>query len=314
MSSPQSLEADQNDSLATQDGNLQIEKVCSASSQREIFILFTKSECSGCLPDNEYTKAIEQTQIDNIKCFYISPVQFEFINSEMLSSCLSHLEEYSGIILTSIRCIDAMESVLKTLGDNEPILENMKKLKIFTVGQSTSKHLKESFNLDSIGHQSGSSTKLAQFILEDLVQLDVSNLKPLLYPCSSIRSDTLLETLQKSQVPIHEVPVYNTNPNENIHQNLNEFRLSMLQPSSSSNIELIVIFFSPSGVDALNRPLKQFQTDHPELVQRVKTKFVAFGQLTSHRMIELGLQVWFVASAPNAQALAFDLKTHLQSF
>src|SRR6218665_3722876 len=146
-------------------------KVC------ENVVLFAKAETSQERPDLRYKEALNKCCDINVETFFLSPIAFEFINSEILHDCLADSTEYSGVVLTSTRCV---ESLIRATVNDRDILNNWSHLPIFTVGKQTKEYLKSKTNLDSFGFDSGSGKELAKFIVQqnnnDKFQ------KPLLYP------------------------------------------------------------------------------------------------------------------------------------
>ena len=85
-------------------------QVCkqSVSNRMDSIILFAKSGHSQSLPDLELNREIDNLSPSNMSTYYISPIQFKFINLDKFSNFLSSPNDWSGLILTSTRCVDAM--------------------------------------------------------------------------------------------------------------------------------------------------------------------------------------------------------------
>src|SRR5699024_5190762 len=194
-------------------------KVCSQFSVDSV-VLLAKSDCHKLMPHNEYSRAIG-AQNSNLESYFISPNQFELVNASRLADCLSSPDQWSGIVLTSTRCIDAVAMSLEDVPNSKQMLLDWSALTIFTVGLSTKEYLDKTLGLPSVGYQTGDSESLARFILE--VNQKQRFEKPLLYPCSRLRSDSLL-TLLRGQVNLVEVVCYETSVNRNLREHMSEFK------------------------------------------------------------------------------------------
>ncbi len=68
---------------------------------------------------------------------------------------------------------------------------------------------------------------------------------PLLFPCSSLRRDTLPSVLAQAGLRLEELVCYCTEPHPAIEESVGSF-LGGLSPGSDATI---AVFFSPSGVN-----------------------------------------------------------------
>ena len=289
-------------------------KVCSNQCAAiDTVILLAKAGHSQASPDLEYAKEIDN--LSNVTTYFISPIQFQFVNMDHLTHCMSTPSDWSGIILTSIRCVDALVLCLEHISNRDALLVEWSKLQTFTVGEATKAYLFDKLQLDSTGHHSSNAAALANYIL----QCNSSHriVKPLIYPCSSIRSDFILDMLH-DRVLVKEITCYEIIASQQLGQDMAQLQgfLANLLPrptDPSHQLKLVVVFFSPSGVDNLLPHLRDALLVDSNLANRLIVKFVAFGKVTAEKMAFYGLDVWFVASAPKPKSLAIDLSIHLHN-
>ncbi|KAI2798242.1 hypothetical protein BLOT_013361 [Blomia tropicalis] len=157
-------------------------KVCTSyDEQVRTVLLLSKAGYSQTNPDQTFIAEIANLNLQNVESYFISPIEFNFINIQELGQLISTVNKWHGIILTSIRCVDALIQSFNLLSEREIILAKWQQSTIFTVGDATKQYLLDKLHLDSIGHQSSNSETLAKFIL-DLNREQPIKL-PLLYPC-----------------------------------------------------------------------------------------------------------------------------------
>lgn len=289
-------------------------KVCTSyDEQVQTVLLLSKAGYSQTNPDQTFIAEIANLNLQNVESYFISPIEFNFINIQELGQLISTVNKWHGIILTSIRCVDALIQSFNLLSEREIILAKWQQSTIFTVGDATKQYLLDKLHLDSIGHQSSNSETLAKFIL-DLNREQPIKL-PLLYPCSNIRSESISKSLQ-GIIPLHEVFCYETIPNQHLEQEMKMFRqhIDRKLPSldeihlKNCKLLLIVVFFSPSGVMNL---FPHICRDLLSLNNTLVVKFVAFGNVTAAKMTDLGIEVWFVSSEPKIKTLAREIEIRL---
>ncbi len=87
-------------------------------------------------------------------------------------------------------------------------------------------------------------------------------IRPLLFPCSRIRKDTLPAKLSAAGVPLEEVICYDTVPHPHFEENMESF-LSNVSPGEKVG----VVFFSPSGVSFVLDQLVQKCSERDITVQ-----------------------------------------------
>ncbi|XP_022663559.1 uncharacterized protein LOC111251336 [Varroa destructor] len=188
------------------------------------------------------------------RTFLIPVLQFSFINQEELCTALKSAHKYSGIIFSSPRCVRAVEQVWSF-----KIYEHWNERKVFVVGPSTSRAVKDSLHLPTEGEETGSAEALAVLIRKSLGVDESSKKKllPLLYPCSS-----LADADNFTGLPIERISAYET---------ADCVDLRSIEQVAKERV--VCAFFSPSGVRAAVK----------ELRKRGLTKFraVAIGTTTA---------------------------------
>lgn len=295
------------------EASLSDSKVCTESSHSiDTVILLAKGGCTQATPDPEFSRQLDHLDAPNISTYYISPIEFTFVNQDLLRSFLARPNDWSGLILTSKRCVDAVVLCLAEMAMRTILLSEWSQLKIFTVGEATSTYLFEQCQLGSIGHHSGNATSLGEFILQSFSS--TQSCKPLLYPCSNIRSDFITDLL-RDNVVVQELICYETLANQQIDRDISLFTNflsdSFQNIGENMKIKLIVVFFSPSGVEHLLPLLRDNILTNSVFTDRLSLHFVAFGKTTASKMTDLNIDVWFISSA-KIKSLAVDIINHLK--
>lgn len=285
-----------------QENNLEkLEPKVSECSSHDTFIILAKSECHQFLPENEYSIELKKLSLPNLMAYFVSPNQFNFINLDTLTSFISTPNLWSGMILTSTRCVDALVQCWNNLPNYDYLHNQWSQSVILTVGESTRVYLQNKLNLNSIGHHTGNAQSLSEFILENS---NINHEKPLLYPCSKIRSDTLSTTLA-GKITVQEIACYETVLDEKVDEDLNELKKIIEDKIRLKNCKLNIVwvFFSPSGVMNLFKRIQNLFSEHQN---NLSHKFVAFGKQTEQKLLSLDVDVWFVCSSPNSKTLASE--------
>lgn len=213
---------------------------------------------------------------------YSVPVlDFNFINLDKLHSCLLTSSKYSGIILTSPRAVEACSRALE-LENNESNETDFLDMTCYCVGPATMKCANQ-VGFKSFGHEAGNADKLAEYIIENNT---TNNTKPFLYPCSTLRRDTLSVKLKAGGFVMEELKVYETVQSKTIDEDLKRMTLEHGSPR-------FVVYFSPSGV--------QYTADlyKSDILNLDETKIIAIGRTTEAALKERGMEVAAVAKTPD---------------
>ncbi|XP_028724663.1 uroporphyrinogen-III synthase isoform X1 [Peromyscus leucopus] len=241
---------------------------------------------------------IQELGLYGLEATLIPVLSFEFLSLPSLSEKLSHPEGFGGLIFTSPRAVEAVKLCLEKdnkTEDWEKSLKNRWNAKsVYVVGSATAS-LVNKIGLDAEGAHSGNAEKLAEYICSR-----PSSELPLLFPCGTIKGDTLPKMLKDKGIPMESMHVYQTIPHPGIQGNLESYYESQGIPAS-------ITFFSPSG---LKYSLEYIQALSGGSFDQIK--FVAIGPSTTRAMAARGLPVSCTAESPTPQALAAGLSQVLQ--
>ncbi|CAI5726581.1 unnamed protein product [Peronospora destructor] len=163
---------------------------------------------------------------------------FEYVNTVQLLDVLTHLDTYSGILLTSPRSAIAVVNVVKGLDIEmrEDVLEKLRSVSVFSVGTATSRELLP-LGVVCKGDDAGSADMLSEYLHKDgNLPVDCKD-KPMMFLCGDKRRDVLPDSFQSRGLPLEELVVYQTCPVQNV-----EFPLKVPD---------WIVFFSPSGLNAV---------------------------------------------------------------
>lgn len=158
----------------------------------------------------------------------IPVLHFEMVNQNDLREALEHPQSYDGLIFTSPRAVEAMAGAMPWL-PTENVLWHMKP--IFAVGPKTASELRR-IGFEPTGEDSGTAAMLFEHIAASRFA------RPLLFLCGNRRRADLPDALRAADIKFDELCVYETHP------------LTDLEFSAHPAPDWVV-FFSPSGVDAV---------------------------------------------------------------
>lgn len=234
---------------------------------------------------------IEELKKQNLKAVTISTLSFKFLDIEKLANKLINADYFRGLILTSKRSVEAVALAADQKVDAGPkvkdisILQKWKEKSVYVVGPATFSACKQRLALDGVGRQCGSAEELSNVIGQDVPDIDEN--RPLLFPCSSMKRDTLPKTLNEMGIPVECFNCYQTIPSPNLEEDISNFVRMNGFPG-------VVVFFSPSGVKTgLPVLRKVYDTINPNRGSSNKnTLFAAIGPTTASSLRESG-NLWF---------------------
>ncbi|XP_044271912.1 uroporphyrinogen-III synthase-like isoform X2 [Tribolium madens] len=212
--------------------------------------------------DDKYTNLLKAT---NFKVMIVKTLVFQYKNLEMLREKLLSVDNYSGILLSSPRCVSAVNQTL----EKKQIQELWGHKSNFTVGESTYKEAQDKLGVECQGKESGNAKNLSQIIIQNKTQFT----KPFLFPHGNLKTDTLKLELGKENVLIEEVLVYDTLPNPDIGQELSECLHSSI------------------------KYLRKLLTDCDDV------KIIAIGPVTELALQDQNLKVHAVAKSPTPEEI-----------
>jgi uroporphyrinogen-III synthase len=285
------------------------EKVCNTFDS--MIVLFNSNDSN-----DDYLEEINSKNIENLNVMQLSPIEFNLINTKQLFEALINVDFWSALCITSKRCIDAIEYTINTMTDNTinniiDLWKNKNKT-IFVVGDKSKDYLLKRLNWESIGSHCGSAQMLAQFIVDNYKHQFLN--KHILFPCSSLRNDSLPLILRKASINVNEIIVYETIPNRNLDSNivkLNSHITDSLEKSVLKFLKLYLVFFSPSGLNSVYPLLLKHILSNDQIRDKLELKYIAFGATTASALQQTGLSVWFTSPKPNPKSLAQALFENL---
>lgn len=233
---------------------------------------------------SESVDYVEAFHDNNYRTVFVEPLHFEFINKQELSMKL--LQDYTGMILTSPR---AIEAVSKCWDPTRFILWRQRK--VYTVGEASCYKARLLLGLDPLGMSSGNAENLAKII----VQENPSESK-FLFPCGNLISESLPTVLQASHVVLDTLTVYKSEENMNLKSDL-------IKLSKADNL-CCLVFFSPSGCEYTYRLL---QTIHHRFSQ---LPHFAIGNTTAQKLQNIGVVVAGVAAKPTALSVVESVQNY----
>ena len=216
-----------------------------------------------------YKQALEAA---GFRCRSVPVLDFEFTGQRALREVLAHPDRYGGLLLTSPRAVEAFAEALRWL-PNQSAAWTAKP--VFAVGPRTSEALRQ-LGFQPQGEEAGNAEALADVLEQSAAGLDGR----LLFLCGDRRRDTLPERLQNAEIAFEECIVYRTLPQTHLE-------LPDEEPDW-------MIFFSPSGVEAMERTSE---------MRRWKAWIAAIGPTTATALQQAGRAVDVIAPAPSPEAL-----------
>jgi uroporphyrinogen-III synthase len=156
----------------------------------------------------------------NIEIESISFIETKAIEEDYLKERILHLSHHQlAIVFTSM---NAVEAVLLSLSNKKP------NWKIFCIGSTTKKLVKENFGENSIAGTADSASSLAAVII------DQKNISSVIFFCGDKRRDELPEKLSQHNIDVNEIEVYKTLETPHI-VNKNYDAIIFYSPSAASS-------------------------------------------------------------------------------
>ncbi|CAH0475008.1 unnamed protein product [Peronospora belbahrii] len=201
--------------------------------------------------DDKYKAAFEQNYNSNdsqrsLKVYFTDVLTFEYLNAAQLLHVLTHLECYSGIIVTSPRSAIAMVNVINGIEEKlkHQVVVKLQSTSVFSVGAATSRELLP-LGVVCKGDDAGSADMLSKYLHQNGVLPEDCKKRPMLFLCGDKRRDVLPDSFQSRGLPLEELVVYRTCAVQNIAF------------PAECKVPHWIVFFSPSGLRAVkDLPLK----------------------------------------------------------
>ncbi|PIK55229.1 putative uroporphyrinogen-III synthase [Apostichopus japonicus] len=228
-------------------------------------VLLLRSTQANSSPD-KYQQVFSSASI-NIES--TSPIGFEFFDLDKLYESIQKPGDFSGIIFSSPRTVQAVKLCIEQYSSLEEWSSSGLQVAwgrhpAFSVGTSTSSEA-ENVGFQTVGADCGNAENLVQVIFEKIQP----NEPPLLFPCGTLRRDVIPKSLESRGVKFTPCIVYKTCPEPRLKENLEGYiKHHGRRPDA-------VVFFSPSGVQFSKMVLKELQIEPSS-----KCKFFAIGLTT----------------------------------
>ncbi|XP_076982493.1 uroporphyrinogen-III synthase isoform X1 [Tamandua tetradactyla] len=242
---------------------------------------------------------ITELGLYGLEATLIPVLSFEFLSLPSFSEKLSHPEGYGGLIFTSPRAVEAVELCLEKDNKTEIWTKSLKEKwnakSVYVVGNATAS-LVSKIGLDTEGENCGNAEKLAEYICSR-----ESSVLPLLFPCGTLKGETLPKMLKDKGIPMESITVYQKIPHPGIQVSLRSYFSQLGVPAS-------IAFFSPSGLMYSLEHILELSRDSISQI-----KFAAIGPTTARALAAQGLPVSCTAESPTPRALAAGIWGALQT-
>jgi len=230
---------------------------------------------------DKYLSALEKL---GLSVTLVPVIVFNFVNRESLALSLSRPHQYSGLIFTSKRSVEA---VREASGPDFP--HDWRGRPAYVVGGGTGQAVLSKLGLTNIrGEETGKAESLAELIVRE----NGAGAGKYLFPKGNLARDILPSVLSSNGIATEEVISYQTEPNPHLKTLL-----------SSIAIPEYVVIFSPSGASASLPTLKEL---YGNAISQIK--FIAMGQTTESEIVRLAFHVSYVLEKPNPESLVEIIK------
>lgn len=257
---------------------------CPSSSNTHVLL------CKGESNEDGYIKRLKNVHVD-VTC--LSLLQFKWKNLAQLADCLSRPHDYSGLILTSVRAIDAITECINTqLNGSSDILLPWREKNTFCVGPKTSTQAELKLQLKPSLPDDMPAGNVCSLI-ESIVKSNILVSKSLLFPCSSISNTEGPALLESYQIKHQVIHVYDTQAVADAASKFN----SIMQGTPASS-EVIIVIFSPSNYKAIAEEVKSVLINREK-----KPRIIAIGPTTKSAIESDSIIVDSVMSKPSPEAL-----------
>lgn len=238
---------------------------------------------------DDYESALTAIGISDVR--HVPLLEFTFRHEDRLLEHLNDDEKFEGLILTSPRAAEAVSRV----ANSETRNRWSRKKKVFTLGPKTAARA-HADGLTRKLHQeiAGNSRILATSIVKQYEDEDSVKIN-FLMPCSSIARDELPVILRDHGFTVTIVHAYDTVARQDAHEVLE----ATIKSLKSENV--IIVFFSPSNVDAVVHHLKQTKCDK-------RLFYASIGSTTTSALESHDMPVTCTSVLPTAASLAQTIK------
>lgn len=262
-------------------------------------IVLLKNETT---PIDPYMEAMNQNGMNPI---FIPLLTHTHINHALIIDFLTSAEflnEYKALIITSQRCIESLDIILKTLKNSG--FDQMDKVlnkPAYTVGPATFSVLSNlGFTDIRGGSNAGNGSILADLMINDpLFAVSAPEHRKVLFLTGEIRKDIVPRKLLANGFGLKELVAYRTEDREDIverYMNINESLFS----GPSHDEENWIVFFSPQGTERIVEHI---------LEGDIAFKIAVIGPTTNEYLLGKGLKPHVVCKKPTAASLVEEINS-----
>ncbi|XP_006815569.2 uroporphyrinogen-III synthase-like, partial [Saccoglossus kowalevskii] len=169
----------------------------------------------------------------------IPVLSFEFFALDDFYKTFKQPEKFTGIIFTSQRAVEATAMCMQQYaeaGFQQELMQKWSGLPAYVVGSAT-KTSADSLGFTCYGEDCGNAEELANVICTEVKPAS----KPLLFPCGTLKRETIPVTLESKHINYSTVEVYRTIADPCLENAIQDYKNEHGTPE-------FVVFFSPSGV------------------------------------------------------------------
>ncbi|BFZ55343.1 hypothetical protein PYCC9005_002383 [Savitreella phatthalungensis] len=197
---------------------------------RSVILLKTKST-----PKDPYESEFMSR---GYKPYFVPVLSHAMVNLADLQQRLSAIDQYSGLIVTSQRSVEAVADMIAALTTSQKTALLQKP--VYTVGPATHAAISRIGFSDIRGSESGNGDALATFILRERPENEI---RPFFFIVGDKRRDIITKRMAAAGIPLEELVVYETVTASTF---ISDFQSATMDAGNS--IEWLV-FFSPAGAD-----------------------------------------------------------------
>ncbi|CAI5725634.1 unnamed protein product [Hyaloperonospora brassicae] len=194
-------------------------------------------------PDDKYRRALERRagsspSHQSVRVYFTEVLTFAYVNTPQLVDVLTHVERYSGLLVTSPRSALAVATAVNGLDAEHQrlVLTALQSVPVFSVGAATSRALLP-LGVVCKGDAAGSADALAASLHRDGGLPATCTERPMVFLCGDKRRNVLPDSFRSRGLPLEELIVYET------------CAVSNVALPVECQVPQWIVFFSPSGVD-----------------------------------------------------------------
>jgi len=233
-------------------------------------------------------------EANGFRPIFVPLLKHTAINEDIILTFLkSHefINDYKALIITSQRCIETLDTIIKKLQiENFSGLNDILRKPSYTVGPATSCVLKRlGFKDIRGGKKAGNGKILSDIIINDDL-FSNSTSRKILFLTGKIRKDIIPRKLQNAHFQLKELVSYRTEPYDDI-----KIRYQEALNSLDENEENWLVFFSPQGTNVIINHL--LREPNPQY------NLATIGPTTASFLQNKGVKLDVVSEKPNATML-----------